>query len=480
MQDRSQAGNDVWERLTRRIVLMTMVFLVTHTAWYLLRYSDFSNDDLDNFVYMRHTGFWQFVLTPIDVHYAPLHRFFTWLVYHIAPMKFSVAVAVLMIFHIGTLIYLAGSLRLLKAKQASGLLVCGYAASSLIVFGLDWWAHAEHRAPYVFLDVCAIYHYLTWLRTGRRTHIWIAALVFVTAFGFYEKAILIPLHMLVIAYLSDEAKFRADLRKAIWPPMLLLLGSAAYVLFYLFFHPASVQTTLPVAIRADMEFVKVLFASASGLAIEVVGDVPAHGLSPLLIGMLSLGCAILALSIWRGHGCWKVLLALLLILLLDYLPIALSNRVGRFDLSIAHQYRFHYEELHLVVIFTGLWLARASITPVSKQHRKTAWLAGYCLVIIYAGLNSLALRKARQVPLSGPWIMNQSHSYLAHLRGDLADIADRAPMFENDMLPPYLSLFKITPDTRTLVPLFVPTARFDDTVSPRYKVLQDGHVKHVP
>ena len=475
----NQVAEDTWSRLTRRVATVTAAFLVACTMWYLLRHSDFTNDDLDNFVLMQHTGFWQFVLTPTDVHYVPMHRLLTWLVYHIAPMRFSVALAVLMIFHVGTLIYLGCSLRLLKVGQASGPLVCGYAASSLIVFGLGWWAHAEHRVPYVFLDMCAVYHYMAWLGSRRRSNLWIAALAFVLAFGFYEKAVLIPLHMLAVGYLGDEQRFRADLRKNTWPPVLLSLGSAAYALFYLGLHPHTVQTAYAQAIRASLEFVKVLFAAASGFAMESFHDVPIHGMNLRFIALLLLGSIMLAWSIWRGHGSWKLLLAMLLIPFLDYLPITLSNRIGWFDLGIPHQYRFGYEELQLVVLFVGIWLTRVAIVPISEQRRRIVWLLGFCVVLAYAGVNSFNLRMSSYQSLSWQWDLNKSHAYLAHLRGDLADMAGREPIFENDKLPKYLSLFGITPDTKALLPLFVPNARFDDTASPRYKVLQDGHVEVV-
>lgn len=475
----SLAEVDAWELLTRRIALATSIFLVSYTAWYLLRYSDFSNDDLSYLVIMKHSGFWQFVLTRAEVHYVPLHQMLTWLVYSIAPMNFALVVAVLMVFHIGTLIYLARCLQLLKADQAGGLIVCGYAASSLIIFGLVWWAHAEHRAPYVFLDVCAVYHYVAWLKCSRRSHLWIAGIAFVTAFGFYEKAVFIPMHMLVIGYLSDETRFRASLRKMIWPPMLFGLGSAAFVLAYLHFLPASVQTSLPQALRGDLEFLKVLFAGASGLGVDSVNDVPIHGLSWRLTGVLLLGCMLLGVSIWRGHGSWKVLLAMLLVPLLDDLPIALSNRIDWLGLGIAHQYRFHYEELQLLALFAGIWCSRIAVTRASQWHRKAVWLIGFSVVVIYAGINAMNLRDSRHKFMSALWVMNQSHIYLRHLREGLAHVKETAPVFEIDKLPRYLTIFEVTPDTRTLLPLFVPDVRFDDKASPRYKVRQDGCIEQI-
>jgi hypothetical protein len=333
--------------------------------------------------------------------------------------------------------------------------------------------------PYVFLDVCAVYHYLAWIKSDRRAHLWIAGIAFVMAFGFYEKAIFIPLHMLIIGYLSDEARFRTQLRKKIWPPMLFAMGSGAFILTYLHFLPASVQTRLPQALRGDVEFIKVFFAGASGLDVDTVHDVPIHGLSLRMTGVLLLGFVLLGLSIWRGHGSWKVLVALLLVLFLDYLPIALSNRIDWLGLGIAHEYRFHYEELQLLALFAGMWCSRVAIRSASEWRRKTVWSIGFSVIVIYAGFNAMNLRDSRHKALSALWVMNQSHVYLRHLRESLAHITDTAPAFEIDKVPRYLTIFGATPDTRTLIPLFVQDVRFDDKASPRYRVPQNGYIEQI-
>ncbi len=468
-----------WEILTRRMVIATVAVLVLYTAWYLLRYSDFSNDDLDLLVIMRHSSFWHFVLSPTDVHFVPLHQFLTWLAYHISPMNFTVAVAILMVFHVGTLIYLGRSLQLLNAGQAGGLILCAYAASSLIIFGLVWWAHAEHRAPYVFCDVCAVYHYLAWIKRGRRFHLWVAAVAFVAAFGFYEKAVFIPMHMLVIGYLSDEERFRVQFRRVVWPPMLFALGSAAFILAYLHFIPPSVRAGLPQTIRADLEFAKVLFSGASGLSVDSAHDVPKHGMSLRLAGVLLLGGVALTWSLWRGRGSWKILVIMLAVALLDYLPIAMSNRVAWFGLMVTHQYRFFYEELQLLALFAGLWYARVRHTLSSDLGRKVAWLAGFVVVAIYAGVNARNVRDCRHQTMSPLWMMDQSHIYLRHLRSGLAQIGGSAPIFENDKLPRYLTVFDITPDTRTLLPLFNRHVHFDGNAKPHFMVFQNGDVEKI-
>jgi hypothetical protein len=469
-------GDLAWERLTRRLAWATLALLVAYTAWYLLRYSDFNNDDLDNFMFMRSTGFWQFVLTPTNVHYVPLHRLLTWLVYHLDPMNFAVAVAVLMAFHLGTLVYLARSLHLLGLGRSSGLLVCAYAASSLVMFGLVWWAHAEHRAPYVFLDMCAVYHYLAWLRKPRPFHLVAATLAFVLAFGFYEKAVLIPLHMMVVGCLDDDSGVLARLRCRAGVPALFAVGSVAYALGYLLVHPASVQSTLVQALRGDLEFLKTLFAAATDFGMETVRDIPAHGWSLQLLALLALGGLMLAWSLKRGRGGWQVLLALGLVLLIDNLPIVLSSRITDYGLMIPRQYRFGYEELHLVILFVGLWWMRTRPAWSSEHQARLAWTAAFVLVLAYATTSALGIRINRQRPLSSMWVMSHSHAYLARLRQGLAGIHERDPVFESDPLPGFLSILVTTLDTHDLLPLFKPSIRFDDGAVPRYKVLMDGKI----
>jgi hypothetical protein len=472
----ADAANDKWIGETRKIVAATVAILVLYLAWYLHRHGDFSNDDLDNFVLMQHMGFWEFFKTPTDVHYVPLHRLMSWVVYHVAPMNFSVAIAVLLAFHIGTLIFLARSLRLLRAGQTGGLIVCGYAASALIVYGLIWWAHAEHRAPYVFLDVFAIYSYLAWMERPRRRHLVLAVLAFVLAFGFYEKAVLIPVHMALIGYLGNERDFRVNARRWLTPPFLLLLGSSVYVLGYMLLNKGAVQSSPFQAIRADVEFVKAFFATASAISTEDVHDVPTYGMSLRLLCLIVAGSLVLGWSVRRGQGSWKVVLAAIFIVFLDDAPIVLSNRGSWIGFLVTHQARFGYEELHLLALLMGIWCYRIGIVGAMALHRRMAWSLGFGLMMVYAAVNVCYVQWGRQHPLGLLWDMDQSRVYLRNLRAGLAQEAGDCPAFENDQTPHYLSLFRITPDTRTLLPLFLAQPKFDDMALPRCEVTQGGEV----
>lgn len=497
------------------LCLLFVACAVGYTAWYILRHHDFSNDDLDNFLLARRSGFLEYVLTPTDVHFVPLHRLLSWVVYYAAPMDFSLAVAVLMAFHVGALVYLYLTLRLLGARDAGKLLACVYSASALIVFGLIWWAHAQHRAPYVLLDLCAVYHYLAWLRSKKPLHLAIAAGAFVLAFGAYEKAVFIPVHMFLIGWLANRGAFHPRPWKAAALPALLLCVAGVYTLLYFHFQPigkldaveqlravqanidyqkmdgASVAkleemsrmspaklrlSFLKASARSELEFLKVIAGASIGLSIDGVRDIPFNGYSKRLMMILLLYGSLYAFSLWRIPGCVWIMVSLPLILLLDFLPIALSTRGTFFGETLTtHQYRFYYEEWHLVVLFAGLWCRQLYAAFPSLTSNRITWHVAFALVLAYGALNISNLRASAKTQWTDLWFMESSHGYMNNLRESLKKITEPNPSFQNSNVPGYMSFFKHVTETRVLVPLFRPDARFDSTPA-RYTVDDAGNV----
>lgn len=489
-----------------------VAFFVVYYALYVLHHSDFNSDDLDNFLLMRRMDFLPFLLTPSDVHFVPLHRLLTWLVFHMAPMNFGVAVGLLTLFHVGTLIYLCRIGRLFSLGEAGGVAIGAYAASSVIAFGLVWWAHAQHRVPYVFFDVVAIYHYLAWLRQGGRKHVVLAACALILAMGFYEKAVLIPVHMLVFGWLMRERVWGRNSWKLAAPPLALLGLSGLYVALYIWLHPAglldevaqlrSVQMTAlaqygnesaalsrllvmdPWQLRwhlwilscqTELEFLKQLAGAGLGLASEGPRDMPFGALSLRGWTALLFTGTFYALSLWRFPGTWKALLALPLLLGLDFAPIAFSNRGTIMGMHTAHSERFLYEELHVVALFAMAWWAKVLAAKPSFRDSRPLWAAAFACLVVYGGINVSNLRSSASTPWNTLWFMQLGHDYAHNLRRGLQRIHEPQPSFANSEIPGYMSVFGLMRDTRTLLPLFLQNARFDQP-SPDYEVTQDGHV----
>lgn len=469
-------GDENWQQITRYAVFVTATLLVAYLAWYLHKHSDFNNDDLDNFLLSQRLGFWEFVLAPTNVHYVPVHRFLSWLVYHLAPMNYSVAIAIVLAFHVGTMVVMARSLSLLRTGQLGGLIVCGYAASSLIVYGLVWWANAQHRATYVFFDICAIYSYLAWMKNGGRIHLLLMAVVFVLAFGVYEKAIFIPLHMLLIGYLSDEHLFRSRIKRFLIPPLCGFFLAFVYAASYLLLNRGSAHVAFLPTMFAIQESAKTFFVAAFGFGTEDTRDILVRGTSLRSLCLTALFGGALLVSLWRGRGSWKIVLAAVALVMLDSLPVALSSRYIPLLSIVIHQSRYSYEELPLLALLVGIWCKRMGLADLLGTDSRWTWSLGFVLVLAYAITNVSYERVGLRKPNTVLWVADSSHRYLSNLRLGVAQISGEAPVFQNDKVPGYISLFQSITDTRTLLPLLLPNVNFDDKANPRYTVLQDGRV----
>lgn len=469
-------GDEKWQQITRYAVFVTATLLVAYLAWYLHKHSDFNNDDLDNFLLSQRLGFWEFILAPTNVHYVPVHRFLSWLVYRLAPMNYSVAIAIVLAFHVGTMIAMTRSLSLLRVGQLGGLIVCGYAASSLIVYGLVWWANAQHRVTYVFFDICAIYSYLAWMKNGRRIHLILMAAVFALAFGVYEKAIFIPLHMLLIGYLSDEGLFRSQIKRFLVPIVCGFFLAFVYAASYLSLNRGSAHVAFLTTMFAVQEFTKNFFVAAFGFGTEDTRNILMHGTSLSSLCLATLFAGALLVSLWRGHGSWKIVLAAVALVMLDSLPVALSSRYVPILPTVIHQSRYSYEELQLLALLVGIWCKRIGLADLSGTDSRRAWSLGFVLVLAYATTNVSYERIGLRKPYGTLSILDNSHRYLSNLRLGIAQIRGEVPVFQNDKVPGYISLLQSIPDTRTLLPLLLPNVNFDDKADPRYTVLQDGRV----
>lgn len=437
------------------------------------RASDFWGDDLTNFLLLKQLGLREFLLAPIDVHRTPGHRLLTWLVFELAPMSFLGPVAVMLALHAGTLFYLHRSLRLAGAGGSGDAVLCCYAASPLIVFGMLWWAHAQHRMPYVLLDAFAIYHYLAWARGGASRHLAAFGTAIALGFAFYEKAALIPLHALAFAACAAPTELRArPLRFA--GPALLAGAACAALSLGLAARTAGPPLSLDFVVATELAFLKMLASGALGVLLAPEYSGGSFDPNVRLAWVVALWGSLVGFSVWRARETALLWLALLAVLAVDYLPLALSDRVVVFGPVITRQYRFHYEELHLVVLFLGLICARAFRAPTQAGTKRVRVL-GLAVAAAFVVLTpaSLWLQEERSSTLG---VHRRARLYLRNVRAGLAAIEEAEPRFRNGPLPPTLSGFSGGSDTRALIHLFEPRARFTPGEGPVYEVWFDGQV----
>ena len=340
-------------------------------AWYVWSSTDFRDDDLDHFLLMQKVGFWQFLSMPIDVHHTPLHRLLTWLVYRASPMSFLPPLLIMLVLHGATLIYLYRSLRLIGAGGSADVVVCCYAASILVVFTMLWWAHAQHRMPYVLLDTFAVYHYLTWLKRGRPLELGWSFLGILLAFGFYEKAALIPLHMLVLgacAFPSDfrPVRFGVPGRHSSWGAVGGVFAEPAARQLRQFDVRSGRRPAERTGVHQDARERRIRNSARSGFRAKPFRAVRTPDVHRHRLGQPFLPC------LWRSRTAGILWIVMLATLVVDYLPIALSNRIAIFRGLILSQYRFHYEELHVVALFMGVIGARVRVARSAADRSACA------------------------------------------------------------------------------------------------------------
>lgn len=467
----------------RRLGLAAALFVLGFVVFYglyVFHHSDFSNDDLRNMIVMRQSGFWSFLLTPIDVHFVPVHRLLTTLVYHLAPMNFGLTVAISATLHLAIIVYLYRLLRLLGVGEASWLVVCCYAASIVPLFGMVWWAHAEHRFPYVFCAVYATFHYVTWLRQGGRWHILACLLAFIVGLGAYEKMVLLPVQMTAFAFFADPGRFVREWRRSLLVPFVLGLLSLSYVVGYLSIAPTSGHASVAFAGRAILEFLKMLGTGIAALPVLGEGNSEAIGWSWRTVLAAALWLALLGFSVARCRRCLWLWLCLLCLLCLDYLPIAISSRIFFFGFVEPHSYRFGFEELYVVAVFVGLVLKETFPDPRSARSLLVRKWAGCLFVVVYATCNVWSLRA--NAPRSMALQMQaMAHSYMRHLRHDMARLTDPSPGIGYSPMPGYMSVFGIVPDAGSVAQLFNPAARIGlPSQTADYRVDDRGHIQREP
>lgn len=445
-------------------------------AWFIVNYSAFNNDDLDNFITVNHGDLWRLMITPMTGgHWSPFHRFSTWLVYWIAPMRFEAAVAVLMLFHVATLIYLQATLRLLGLKVADKVVLCMYASCALLIYGMMWWANAQLRVPHVLFCAAAIFHYLAWLKGNRSRNLWLVAAAYLLDMLVYQKAVLIPVYLLVIGYLSEPARFRGRLASAAALPAALLVVSVLFTIAFKYLSPPQLYPPeFSQVVHFEWRFLNALGSGVMGLVIDNVKDLGKAYVIRQQVATGGIVLALLAISLRLSPATWKIWLAMLGVLALDYLPVSTSSRILFGDL-VPYSYRYHFEAVYLLAIFAGLICMQIGKDWQPSPSTTLARLLPVSVVVVYLGVNIISLTFAARN--SETMVHSRdAHIYMGNMQEGLGRITEPNPTFVDSRVPWFMHVLVGPKRTEEIVPLFIPGARFTDADQARYQIAIDGKV----
>ena len=185
-----------------RAALLSMiaagVVLVVHTALIARgvdRTATFVGDDLIDFWRASTLTLVDFVLTPNDLHFVPLHRIVARFALEVAPLDFRAGLALLFAFHLATVVVLYRLAALLAPRSVAVFLVCVYGLNPCLLSMFMWWTSGLHRLGCIFFVTAALYAYVRYRLEGRRAFLVAVAACSAASLGFYEKGLLIPLYM---------------------------------------------------------------------------------------------------------------------------------------------------------------------------------------------------------------------------------------------------------------------------------------------
>lgn len=454
--------------------LMILLFAWA-TARYALRNSYFIGDDYDHFQLIGSMSFLQYLFTPIDVHFVPLHRLFSWLLLKLAPLSFDLALLVLMGFQLVSILMLAHLLRRLRPGPWNWPLLILFACSSQLLPLLTWWSAGIHRIPYVLLSIACLYFYLGY----REQKLWRDLLAswacFILAFGFYSKAVLIPVYVLALEFcLTWRQGLAAARRYAVGLAMLLVV--AAYIGWYLLFAPVlrlEGTSSISAALQITLAFMR---TSGDLLVLQQPG--PWSRGAALVLAAWGVAMLVTCLKCRENLIYWLVLLALLL---LNFLMIAGSSRGQLFGTKLAEMPRYYFEVLFLPVIFFSLILN--PVDPLRSGKSRQRWYAGVLAVGLIVLYPPLAYRAAKAQFTDYGVVHKQAHRYMTRLLADLDGLpTDRPVRIAEGNLPLYVygDWLHIYKPFAAVLPLRYPHLDFVSRDLAQYEIDQDGQLKSLP
>ena len=440
--------------------------------------SHFLRDDLAGFFIALHEPLHLAAMMPIDVHFVPLHRFVNHLVYALAPMRFGVAVSLLLAVHAVTVLLLYALLQRLKDSPVNGVLLFFYGTNVHLGVLFMWWTSGLHRLPYIALAVGTIYYYVIHRSERRGRHLACAGLCFVAALGFYSKAALIPLTLLglEIALLRDTSKadFLRNLR------VIAFFGVVAALQVWL---ARSVVDSRFSQLHFDPGFLLAFEArSFAILSEQVFGFEYWPILLPVNAVFFGGWLVFIAFTIYRRRWnavVWSVGLGVVAV---QFAVIGVSHRTATHGLSTAASDRYYFELMHIVVLFVGLVLqdlpSPGSRVEAAGRRRRRFGIAVGCSALALMATLSFARftwlvespryqrhRDARVFDLN---LMRGLAKLRERPDGKVALVDGLAPVYLTGKTAAHIRRYS------DFVPIFDPGVRFDPAASRLYRVTDTG------
>ncbi len=470
--------------LRRRLAVVPLVLGVLYTLGLVVfayRYATFVGDDLSTFYALRTQPFGTYLIGLLGGQLVVLHRLVTYVLYRVATMHFLPAVLILGALHLTGAAYMYRTLETMRPSRVNAVLIAYYLMSVFVGIQLTWWSSGLTRVGYIACAAVAIFHYVRHARTGENRELVLVLVAGLAAFGFYAKALLIPLYCAAVDLVSGVEKTRLDRRK--W---LLRLGTLAVLLAFGVVYSVISRALLPVALRrlnTNFAFQGLFVTACFEIFVGSLADRALWLFERPPLWFIAVAVAFVVYSSARSRRAllaWALAAALVVV---NFLLVGLSSRTLVFPIETAVEYRHYFELLFFLVLLVGTVLHRLQDTPEGRfiAARDPRWTSAAMLAVLALHGYSSA-RTLRHVLRVNPLYahMPGCRSYLDNLRADLSALERKGgatPAFADGVFPPELALLDFS--FRNYSQLFLvlgAETRFVPLREARYAVAPDGHV----
>ena len=470
--------------------LLILIFFFTGIlAIYAEQHSHFMDDDYAHFMLAKKLFFLDFLLTPIDVHFVPLHRLFSYLISQLCPLSFPIAILILLFFHIMALVYLYKLLQTLNKSNFNLILISIYASNVYLIFPLLWWSSGIHRFPYIFLTITCIYFYLQYRCTCSKKHLIIVFITFLLSFGFYSKAVLIPVYILGL----ELSLIRQTKRKQLYTNFKIILSlfliALLYIVWYIYATKTSISQFISPNILFTLEIIKTNFLFFLQSPFAIIYN-PDNNIINFLIPLIWV--VVCSYTIIKAPFNALVWFVISLILGLNFLIIAISQRAS-FGIYIAYSCRYYYELMFLFIIFFCIiynnFTEQLGLSELKKRFLRFCSRKSYLLIVVFVIMYMLFFFHSAQQKISTNYYKHLKTAYFMNnfLSGiktiHSASLSSNKLSFIDRLIPKYIYnrfFFSMNPlHYSNFFQMYGLTACYNVPTSDLYDVDDMGHIRKV-
>jgi hypothetical protein len=401
-------------------VLLAFITAATILIW---QNSHFIGDDISHIDNMLKMSSLHYLLAPIDVHFVPLHKLASFLIYKISPFDFRVALGFMVAGWIITILITYRVLIRLTSNRAAWIILFIFGANQFWIYNLMWWSSAMHRLPYLLFQAATLLYYLRYRENKHIREALFCIVMQICAVGFFEMAVIYPL---VLAALEVCLAFmeRRFSRVGIKLCLVMAAISMLYMTWYLVFAP--VERTAPgINILNTVSVVFLFIIHLSSMLLLLPID---QSWSIWVSCTFWFGLAIF--YIWRRPGSMLPIAILLVLLLMNFAIVSIGRNIPLLCLSFTPSAfnRFYLDQLVIIGIFSALVIGRHANgnPPVLLNWRRYGVYAMSLMFIILYPIASYQTSKL--LLLDDDYsVHRKTRNFMVNIRQSLQELSTAQP-----------------------------------------------------